>query len=98
MVEVGTCPKCRGEMREGELFVTAIEKGDPVPMTLGVDNISRNLRAFQGGNVGVDGPLWREYTGRETGWLWKRREIQVLPIKGKRCMRCGYIELYVKIE
>lgn len=39
--------------------------------------------------------LWREYTGQEKGWLIKQKEQITLPIKGKRCLKCGYVEIYV---
>lgn len=94
MGEVDTCPKCGGELREGELFVSAVRRIDHLPMTMGGRDYFSALGSFQGGDVSVEGPFWREYTGEEKGWLWKRKEVKVLSVKGKRCISCGYIELY----
>ncbi|MFB0543229.1 MAG: hypothetical protein ACETVR_00460, partial [Candidatus Bathyarchaeia archaeon] len=84
------------EQIEGELFVSVERKTGSVPMMMRGGDITSGLGMFQGEDIDVEVPFWREYTGKETGWLLKRREIRVLPVKGKRCVKCGYIEFYVK--
>ena len=102
MSETTKCSKCGGEMREGEIYVnvtipsqmtTTSPFSQPTPQLL--TDFSR-LGSPIGAGVSVEGPLWREYTGRETGWLIKEKERKTLSIRGRRCLECGYVELYVK--
>jgi hypothetical protein len=96
MAELTNCPKCNGEMRTGEIIVNL-----KTP-TQGL----RNLSPMMGGNPMMQLPFdsassiedvsWREYTGKEKGWLIKQREQKTLSLKGRRCLTCGYVELYVK--
>jgi len=37
--------------------------------------------------------LWRERTGSKTGWLMKSDEERTMKITGRRCVKCGHIEL-----
>jgi hypothetical protein len=39
---------------------------------------------------------WREKTGEKKGLLIKSDEIRTILITGKRCLKCGYIELYAR--
>lgn len=39
---------------------------------------------------------WREKTGEKKGFLIKSDEVRTLAVKGRRCLECGYIELYVR--
>jgi len=39
---------------------------------------------------------WREKTGEKKGFLFKSDEVRTLAVKGRRCLQCGYIELYAK--
>jgi len=99
--EVGKCPKCGGEMREGELIVKVTEgssKTDPFmkAMMTRTGDFASILEGSQEEPIVIEGPLWQEQTDKEGGWLIKRKEIKVLPLMGKRCISCGYIELYVK--
>jgi len=40
--------------------------------------------------------MWKEKTGKKTGWLVKTDEEKIWKIKGLRCLECGYIEFYAK--
>jgi hypothetical protein len=99
--EVEKCPKCGGEMREGALTIRVAEDTtttDPFmkAMLTRSGNIGDTLSMLQTEHIIIEGPLWQEPTGKEEGWLIKRREMKVLPLRGKRCLNCGYVELYVK--
>lgn len=96
MSELTKCPKCDGEMRKGEILVNV--KSPPG----GLGNLSPMMASystmglpFEGGRSN-EGLLWKEYTGEEKGWLIKQKEQKTLSLNGKRCVECGYVELYVK--
>lgn len=40
--------------------------------------------------------LWREKTGVKTGRIIKSDEYKTMKISGRRCITCGYIELYAQ--
>jgi predicted nucleic-acid-binding Zn-ribbon protein len=96
MSELTKCPKCYGEMRKGEIFVNvkvpSRELMNISPLMGGYPTIG--LPSQPG--VSVERVLWQEYTGEEKGWLIKQKEQKTLSLKGKRCLECGYVELYVK--
>lgn len=95
MSKTTKCPKCGGEMREGEIYVdvTTLSGGLGASPIMGPYS---TMGIPAGTEVSVEGPLWREYTGKEKGWLIKEKERKTLSIRGKRCLECGYVELYVK--
>ena len=39
---------------------------------------------------------WREKTGEKKGFLIKSDEVRTIVVKGRRCLECGYIELYAR--
>jgi len=39
---------------------------------------------------------WREKTGEKKGFILKSDEVRTLTVKGRRCLECGYIELYAQ--
>jgi predicted nucleic-acid-binding Zn-ribbon protein len=39
---------------------------------------------------------WREKTGEKKGFLIKSDEVRTLAVVGRRCLECGYIELYAR--
>ena len=89
------CPRCGGEMREGELFIS-------VTGSSGTQRLSTPFSFPTGSPLGIpagevvtgEGPFWRERTGRKKGWLVKREETHTFELSGLRCTECGYIELY----
>lgn len=98
MVAVVECPKCGGEMREGDAFVRVTIPGSQASSGLGMTSMT--------GLPGIGLPtaeatseerlLWRERTGRKTGWLMKSEEMKSMKISGRRCTACGYIELHAQ--
>jgi predicted nucleic-acid-binding Zn-ribbon protein len=51
------------------------------------------------GDVGVtqeERIKWREKTGEKKGFLIKSDEVRTMTVKGRRCLQCGYIELYAQ--
>ncbi|MFH0896830.1 MAG: hypothetical protein V1850_02120 [Candidatus Bathyarchaeota archaeon] len=87
------CPKCRGAMREGELYITfTSSEGQVAPSLFGLPTES-TLRIEPESDH--EGPLlWRDGTVQK-GLFVKREETQVLRVSGLRCIECGYIELYI---
>jgi hypothetical protein len=91
------CPKCGGKMKAGQLYVRATFEQ---PLTRVAAASSMNPMqdmgmSLQGLDVDVEGPSWREESDKEEGWLVKRKGKLVLPLKGVRCLHCGFVELYV---
>jgi len=85
-------------MREGEAFVRVITFGAQVmsPLTsLGTMGMP-GMGVPTGETKSEENILWREKTGRKTGWLTKSDEEKTMKIKGRRCIKCGYIEFYAQ--
>ncbi len=89
------CPKCGGRMRSGEATVT-----DTTPLGQGSMG---GVFSFPGVNLPAGSGavreaemMWKEKTGKKTGWLVKTDEEKIWKIKGLRCLECGYIEFYAK--
>ncbi|MDQ1278872.1 MAG: hypothetical protein QG670_132 [Thermoproteota archaeon] len=97
MSEEHRCPKCNGKMKAGQLYVTATfeQPVTRVAAAASMNPLQDMGMTLQGLDVNVEGPSWREETDTEEGWLLKRKGKRVLPIKGMRCLECGYIEFYV---
>ena len=97
MSEELKCPKCGGKMKMGQLYVNATF--DQPVVTAAASASMNPLQdmglSMQGRSVSVEGPSWREESDKEDGWLIKRKGKQILPIRGMRCLDCGYIELYI---
>ena len=87
------CPKCSSAMREGGLFIQITNSvgGQNFPSPMGFPTSSMSGMPSM---VTGEGPFWREKTGEKKGWILKREETQTLSISGRRCLNCGYIELY----
>ncbi len=96
MSELTKCLKCSGKMRNGKILVNVKAPSG------GLRNLSPMMGGFSSmgspfeSGLSVEGLLWQEYTGEETGWLIKQKKQKTLSLKGKRCLNCGYVELYVK--
>jgi predicted nucleic-acid-binding Zn-ribbon protein len=39
---------------------------------------------------------WREKTGEKKGFLIKSDKVRNMAVTGRRCLECGYIELYAR--
>jgi hypothetical protein len=88
------CPKCGGEMREGEVFVT-VTTPSVQSSTFGMMDMLGTV--FPGVEMTRDEKIrWREKTGRKTGPLKKGEDERIMKTSGRRCMKCGYIELYAQ--
>lgn len=88
-------------MQEGALTVKTTQmspsQNDPfvnAVMMRGADFVSSMAMSGQGGSTIVEGPLWQEYTGKEGGWLSRKKKVRFFSVHGRRCTACGYIELY----
>jgi hypothetical protein len=96
MSKTNNCIKCGGEMRKGDICfdVTSPQGGLGRVNSMMVPYQSIRLPIETGTHTEV--LRWREYTGREKGWLIKQKEQKTLTISGERCINCGYVELFVK--
>ncbi|UCD43793.1 MAG: hypothetical protein JSV27_06450 [Candidatus Bathyarchaeota archaeon] len=86
------CPKCGGNMVDGELSYFAERSsvqsnmpfsGIPVP----------EFSTTQGVNETI---FWEEKTGKKTGIIFKRDETRRMGLRGFRCTLCNYVELFTK--
>lgn len=85
-----TCPKCNSEMREGEVFAVSTYGFEP---TTGLGMIGITGTALPSLETMREEKIqWREKTGRKTGFM-KSEEQKIMKISGRRCVKCGYIEL-----
>jgi predicted nucleic-acid-binding Zn-ribbon protein len=89
------CSKCGGKMIQGEAYVDV--------QTSSANNIMSGMMSPMSGmnlgNVGINHEeriKWREKTGEKKGFLIKSDEIRTIAVKGRRCLECGYIELYAQ--
>lgn len=96
MSKIIKCQKCNGKMRDGEVYINVTNLSSEMGGAFSMMNPYSPMGVSERTGVSVEGPLWREYTGKEEGWLIKKKEQKKLSIKGIRCLKCGYIELYVK--
>ncbi|MGA2785374.1 MAG: hypothetical protein ABSF09_11815 [Candidatus Bathyarchaeia archaeon] len=94
-----TCPKCGGEIREGEALVRVtivsnLAGGSPYGSFGGIPIPGFDLST--GERTSEPTILWREKTGAKTGRFIKSDEYKTMKISGRRCVTCGYIELYAQ--
>lgn len=87
------CPRCGGDMREGEAFVQFTTSEGQTLSGFGVMGIPERGIPM-GETTREENIMWREGTGVKRGWLIKREEKKTLKISGRRCTECGYLELY----
>lgn len=92
------CPKCGGEMREGETIVRVTAPGSQVYSGLGMTSMTGlpGMALPTAETTSEERLLWRERTGRKTGWLTRSEEEKTMKISGRRCAACGYIELHAQ--
>lgn len=87
------CPKCGGEMHEGEAFVHVSPLGSQIYPSYGMFTLPG--MGVLGSEPSEERILWRERTGQKTGWLGSE-EVKTMKVIGRRCTKCGYIELHSK--
>lgn len=86
------CPKCGGEMVEGEAYVNVpVMSGSPM-----MGGMMPIPAISMGGMAPAEDTVlkWREKTGEKVGFLFKSEEVRTLAVRGSRCRGCGYIELH----
>jgi len=91
------CPSCAGEMREGEMLIRVTSLGgQPSSGMMGMPGMMGipEMGLPSGEKTSEESILWREKTGQKTGWLMKSDERKIMKICGRRCVKCGYTELY----
>ena len=91
------CPRCRGEMREGEAFTRLTPLGGQLYPGFSMAGMT-GWGVTSGEAPGEQRVLWREKTGAKTGWIMKSDEEKTMKILGRRCTKCGYVELYAQEE
>ena len=82
-------------MIRGEAYVDIETPSDNIMMSPMMSSITEMGR----GNIGMtheERIKWREKTGEKKGFLIKSDEIRTIAVTGKRCLKCGYIELYAR--
>ena len=89
------CPKCGGEIREGAVLVLVTTSAGQASSSFGPMSIP-GIGIPTGETTREERILWREKTGQKTGRLIKSEEEKTMKIYGRRCLKCGYIELYVQ--
>jgi hypothetical protein len=82
-------------MQEGNALVRVTTSGSQTSSSFGMFPVP-GMGVPSGGMTSEETILWREKTGRKTGWLIKSDEKKTIKISGLRCRECGYIELYAK--
>ena len=88
------CSKCGGEMIQGEVFIEVTNSSGS-----SMGGMISPMSGINLGNIGMmkeERIKWREKTGKKKGFLIKSDEVHTTAVTGRRCMKCGYIELYVR--
>ena len=89
------CPKCGGEMIQGEAYVD-VTTSSPSPMMGGMMSPMSGVSLGGAGMTQEERIKWREKTGEKKGFLIKSDEVRTMAVTGRRCLQCGYIELYTR--
>ena len=85
-------------MREGEALVHVTSMGSLVGASSSGFGVIP-MPAFDmatGERTSENSILWREKTGAKTGRFIKSDEQLTMKVSGRRCIKCGYIELYAQ--
>jgi hypothetical protein len=82
-------------MIQGEAYV-AVTTSSPSPMMSGMMSPMSSMNIGDVGMTREERVKWREKTGEKKGFLIKSDEVRTLAVKGRRCLECGYIELYAQ--
>jgi hypothetical protein len=95
------CSKCGSQMKDGQILIDVqFDQSTPLPMITSRFSSSSMLDMLDQGTarVNVEGPIWCEETEKEEGLIIKRKRKKKLPLKGSRCLACGYVELFVRLN
>jgi predicted nucleic-acid-binding Zn-ribbon protein len=82
-------------MIQGEAYVN-VDVPSSNPMMSGMMSPMSSMNI---GNVGMTEEArikWHEKTGEKKGFLIKSDEVRTMAVTGRRCLQCGYIELYAR--
>ena len=82
-------------MIQGEAYINV----DAPSTNPAMSGMMPSLPGMNLGDVGMSQEKrvkWREKTGETTGFLIKSEEVRTMSVKGRRCLECGYIELYAQ--
>ena len=82
-------------MIQGEAYVN-FTTSSPNPMMSGMLSPMPGMSLGGVGSTQEERVKWREKTGQKKGFLIKSDEVRTLAVKGRRCLECGYIELYAR--
>jgi len=86
-------------MREGEVVLSVSLPSGSSPPFGGLPMGGMGGMGFPVQEVETEAPLmWREKTGERKGFIIKSDEVRTLTVRGRRCLSCGYLELYVTDE
>lgn len=89
------CPKCGGEMIQGEAYVE-VTTSQSSSMMSGMMNPMSSMNLGSVDMTREERVKWREKTGEKKGFIIKSDEVRTLNVRGMRCLECGYIELYAQ--
>jgi len=82
-------------MIQGEAYVE-VTTSSSSPMMSGMMNPMSSMNLGGVETTREERVKWREKTGEKKGFIIKSDEVRTLMVKGRRCLECGYIELYAQ--
>jgi len=82
-------------MIQGEAYVE-VTASSSSPMMSGMMNPMSSMNIGGVDMTREERVKWREKTGEKKGFILKSDEVRTLTVKGRRCLECGYIELYAQ--
>ncbi len=83
-------------MIQGEAYVD-VSVPSPNPMMRGMMSPMPSMNIGDVAMTQEERIKWREKTGEKKGFLIKSDEVRTMAVKGMRCLKCGYIELYARV-
>lgn len=89
------CPKCGGEMRSGEIFAQITTSMSQAATGFGMIHLP-GVGVPSGDMTKGESVIWKEKTGRKTGFLIKSDEEKIMKVTGQRCTLCGYVEIFAQ--
>lgn len=98
MSEEKKCVKCGGRLKEGQIYINVNFDQTSIAMSPYMMASHFSSAGLPSTNIGIDveGPVWLEESEKEEGRIFKRKEKKKLPLRGMRCIECGYVELFAK--